>query len=93
MYKNKSGIYKALLLSFAGACFACSQAIAQSVNINAATEYQTITGFGGMNGVGWIGDLTASQIETAYGSGEGQLGLSIMRLRIDPNSANWNSQL
>ena len=93
MYKNKSGIYKALLLSIAGACFACSQAIAQSVNINAATEYQTITGFGGMNGVGWIGDLTASQIETAFGSGEGQLGLSIMRLRIDPNSANWNIQV
>lgn len=90
---NKSGIYKALLLSIAGACFACSQAIAQSVNINASTEYQTITGFGGMNGAGWIGDLSASQIETAFGSGEGQVGLSIMRMRIDPNSANWNIQV
>lgn len=93
MYKNNAGIYKALLLSIAGACFACSQAIAQSVSINASTEYQTITGFGGMNGAGWIGDLTASQIETAFGSGEGQLGLSIMRMRIDPNSANWNIQV
>lgn len=93
MYKNKSGIYKALLLSIAGVCFACSQAVAQSVSINASTEYQTITGFGGMNGAGWIGDLTASQIETAFGSGEGQLGLSIMRMRIDPNSANWNIQV
>lgn len=93
MYNNKSSIYKALLLSIAGACFACSQAIAQSVNINASTEYQTITGFGGMNGAGWIGDLTASQIETAFGSGEGQLGLNIMRMRIDPNSANWNIQV
>lgn len=93
MHKNNAGIYKALLLSIAGACFACSQAIAQSVSINASTEYQTITGFGGMNGAGWIGDLTASQIETAFGSGEGQLGLSIMRMRIDPNSANWNIQV
>ncbi len=93
MNNNKSGIYKALLLSIAGACFACSEAIAQSVSVNASTEYQTITGFGGMNGVGWIGDLTASQIETAFGNGEGQLGLSIMRLRIDPNSANWNQQV
>lgn len=93
MHKNNAGIYKALLLSIAGACFACSQAIAQSVSINASTEYQTITGFGGMNGAGWIGDLTASQIETAFGSGEGQLGLSIMRMRIDPNSANWNIQI
>jgi glucuronoarabinoxylan endo-1,4-beta-xylanase len=93
MNKNKGGIYKALLLSIAGVCFVCSEAIAQSVSINASTEYQTITGFGGMNGVGWIGDLTSSQMETAFGSGEGQVGLSIMRMRIDPNSANWNLQV
>lgn len=93
MHKNKSSIYKVLLLSIAGTCLACTQAIAQSVSINAATEYQTITGFGGMNGVGWIGDLTASQTETAFGTEEGQLGLSIMRLRIDPNSANWGQQV
>lgn len=93
MHKNNSGIYKALLLSIAGMCFACTQTLAQSITVNAATEYQTITGFGGMNGVGWIGDLTASQIETAFGSGEGQLGLSIMRMRIDTNPANWNIQV
>ena len=93
MTNMKSGLYKALLLSVAGICFSCTQAIAQTVNINAATEYQTITGFGGMNGVGWINDLTASQIETSFGSDAGQLGLSIMRLRIDPNSANWNQQV
>ena len=85
MYKDKNSIYKALHLSVFGIFLACSQAIAQSVNINASIEYQTITGFGGMNGAGWIGDLTASQIETAFGSDEGQLGLSIMRMRIDPN--------
>ncbi len=92
-YKNKNRLYTSLLLSIAGACFACSQAIAQSVTINAATEYQTVTGFGGMNGVGWINDLTSSQVETAFGTGNGQLGLSILRLRIDPNSANWNTQV
>lgn len=93
MYKNKSGTHKFLLLSIAAACFACSQAMAQSVTINAATEYQTITGFGGMNGAGWINDLTSSQVETSFGTGNGQLGLSILRLRIDPNSANWNTQV
>ncbi|HTF97517.1 MAG TPA: cellulose binding domain-containing protein [Cellvibrio sp.] len=93
MNKNKSFQYKALLFSIAGGWLMSTQAVAQSVNINAATEYQTVTGFGGMNGVGWIGDLTASQTETAFGSGEGQLGLSIMRMRIDPNSANWNIQV
>ncbi len=92
MNKNNSSFYKKLLCSIVGACWACSQVIAQTVIINAATEYQTVTGFGGMNGVGWVGDLTSSQVETAFGSGEGQLGLSIMRFRIDPNSANWNIQ-
>jgi glucuronoarabinoxylan endo-1,4-beta-xylanase len=93
MKSLKKGLYKALFLSFAGIGLSCSQAMAQSLTVNAATEYQTITGFGGMNGVGWIGDLTSSQIDTAFGSGEGQLGLSIMRMRIDPNSANWNIQV
>lgn len=91
--KNNGHCYKSLLFSFIGICFACSQAVAQTLNINAATEYQTITGFGGMNGVGWIGDLTTPQLETAFGDGNGQLGLSIMRMRIDPNSANWNIQV
>lgn len=93
MRSLKKGLYKALLISLTGINLACSQVMAQSLTVNAATEYQTITGFGGMNGVGWIGDLTSSQIDSAFGSGEGQLGLNIMRMRIDPNSANWNIQV
>lgn len=94
MKKNdKKNLYSALLLSIAGACLACSQVLAQSVTINPATEYQTIRGFGGMNGVGWIGDLTPAQIDSAFGSDPGQIGLSIMRMRIDPNSANWRIQV
>lgn len=84
---------RVLLTILAGTVFYSAQLFAQSVTINAATEYQTVTGFGGMNGVGWIGDLTVAQTETAFGSGEGQLGLSIMRLRIDPNSNNWGIQV
>jgi glucuronoarabinoxylan endo-1,4-beta-xylanase len=94
MNKNdKKSLYSALLLSIAGACLACSQVLAQSVTLNPATEYQTIRGFGGMNGVGWIGDLTPAQIDSAFGSDPGQVGLSIMRMRIDPNSANWRLQV
>lgn len=89
-YKSR---YGALLLSIAGACLACSQVLAQSITLNPATEYQTIRGFGGMNGVGWIGDLTQAQIDSAFGSEPGQVGLSIMRMRIDPNSANWRLQV
>lgn len=70
-----------------------SAALAQTVNINPNTTYQTIRGFGGMNGAGWIPDLTPAQVETAFGNGSGQMGLSIMRMRIDPDRAKWPTQL
>ena len=63
-------------------------AAAQAVSINPNTSYQTIRGFGGHNGAGWIADLTAAQIDAAFGTGTGQIGLSIMRMRIDPSSSN-----
>jgi glucuronoarabinoxylan endo-1,4-beta-xylanase len=57
------------------------------INVNLGTEFQTISGFGGINVPGWIADLTPEQVETAFGRGPGQLGLSILRVRIpfDPN--------
>ncbi|UPT55976.1 glycoside hydrolase family 30 protein [Dickeya zeae] len=66
---------------------------ADTVKIDAKVNYQTIQGFGGMSGVGWINDLTTEQINSAYGSGAGQIGLSIMRVRIDPDSTKWNIQV
>jgi O-glycosyl hydrolase len=68
-------------------------AFAQTVKIDANTNYQTIRGFGGMNGAGWIGTLTPDQVNTAFGNGDGQIGLSIMRMRIDPNSDRWSLQV
>lgn len=57
------------------------------LNIDLATEFQTISGFGGINVPGWIPDLTPEQTQTAFGSGPGQLGLTILRVRIpfDPD--------
>ncbi|ACS85921.1 glycoside hydrolase family 30 protein [Musicola paradisiaca] len=66
---------------------------AATVSIDADVNYQTIQGFGGMNGVGWINDLTTDQINTAFGNDTGQIGLSIMRIRIDPDSNKWNKQV
>jgi O-glycosyl hydrolase len=68
-------------------------AVAQTVNIDTNTNYQTIRGFGGMNGAGWIDTLTTDQVNTAFGNGDGQIGLSIMRMRIDPDSNNWSLQV
>lgn len=46
-----------------------------------------------MNGAGWINDLTPAQVDLAYGSGNGQIGLSILRMRIDPSSSGWATQV
>ncbi|ANE77424.1 Glucuronoxylanase XynC precursor [Dickeya solani] len=68
-------------------------AYADTVKIDARINYQTIQGFGGMDGAGWINDLTTEQINTAFGNDAGQIGLSIMRIRIDPDSNKWNIQV
>jgi glucuronoarabinoxylan endo-1,4-beta-xylanase len=68
-------------------------AYAQSVTINPNTSYQTIRGFGGHNGSGWIADLTPAQVDTAFGTDANQIGLTIMRMRIDPDSNAWNLQV
>ena len=66
------------------------------VNLN--TKYQEIKGFGGMNHPSWIGDLTASQRETAFGNGDNQLGFSVLgfsglRIWIDSDSRNWYKEV
>jgi glucuronoarabinoxylan endo-1,4-beta-xylanase len=49
--------------------------------------YQYIRGFGGANILPWRPDMTPAQVQTAFGSGPGQLGFSILRLRV-PYSGN-----
>lgn len=56
---------------------------------------QVIRGFGGANIVGWnpglsYGDMTPAEIQTAFGTGPGTLGLTIMRLRIPPDSTQFS---
>ncbi|KAA8783604.1 glucuronoarabinoxylan endo-1,4-beta-xylanase [Paenibacillus sp. 4624] len=57
--------------------------------INVTAPKQVIRGFGGMTHSGWIGDLTASERETAFGNGPNQLGFSVLRIPIDENRNNW----
>jgi O-glycosyl hydrolase len=68
-------------------------ASAQTVDINSNTTYQVIRGYGGHSGVGWIPDLTPAQVDMAFGTGPGQVGLSIMRMRIDPSKQAWQRQV
>lgn len=62
------------------------------VQVYVDSTYQTITGFGAANIVDWYGpDLTMDEVDLAYGTGEGQLGFNILRLRISPNPADWDN--
>lgn len=58
-----------------------------TIAVDFGTTYQTIRGFGGSEA--WSGVMPSNQINALYGTGSGQLGLTIMRVRIAP--ATWNS--
>lgn len=72
--------------------YAQSDPAGQSIIYLDRTE-QVIRGFGAANIVGWRPDMTNSDIEVAFGTGENQLGMSILRLRIPPNENQWNVNL
>lgn len=52
------------------------------INVDVSTELQLIRGFGGINVPGWIADLTPEQVDLAFGNGPGQLGLTLLRVRV-----------
>ena len=85
---------KKTLIIAAAALMACT-AQAQntrsaSLTITAGTKYQHIDGFGGtgMNGQ-WADIYTQTKVQKLWGTGEGEVGLNIMRVRINPNEGNW----
>jgi len=65
----------------------------ETVNVDLNTAMQTIRGFGGMNFPRWIGTLTDAQVDKAFGNGSGQLGFTIMRIDIPPNSGDWSGEV
>lgn len=64
---------------------------ADTVVVNTGKEYQTIDGFGGMNHPEWTGsDLTDAQRQKAFGNGQDELGFTILRIFVNPDSNQWN---
>ncbi|WP_433125015.1 RICIN domain-containing protein [Micromonospora sp. CA-240977] len=70
-----------------------TEASAAAANINPSSPRQTIRGFGAMAHAAWIGDLTAAQRDTAFGTGEGRLGFSLLRIPVGENQADWSADL
>ncbi|MBN2020913.1 MAG: hypothetical protein JW749_11905, partial [Sedimentisphaerales bacterium] len=63
---------------------------AATVDVNLNTAEQTIRGFGGMNFPRWGHGLqNDAQVDTAFGNGPGQIGLTIMRIDISPFQSDW----
>jgi len=61
------------------------------IDLNATN--QTIRGFGGMNFPRWIGTLTDAQVDRAFGNDSGQIGLTIMRIDVPPDSSYWSGEV
>ena len=60
-------------------------------SIDTTGTHQNIRGFGGMNHPEWTGkDLTDAQRQTAFGNGDNELGLTVLRVFVNPNSNQWN---
>lgn len=63
--------------------------IGLKIAITPGTVYQTIAGFGGANRMWGTESLNATEAAKAFGTGDNQLGLSIFRVRLSSNKAEW----
>jgi len=92
IFTNKiiNDVFYILVLSFIFFTNLYAQNVAV-VNLN--STHQVIRGFGASNILQWRPDMTASEIETAFGTGNGQLGFTILRLRIQPQKSLWSTNV
>jgi glucuronoarabinoxylan endo-1,4-beta-xylanase len=63
--------------------------LAQTATINVTANQQTIDGFG--FSTAWTPAMTSAQGNVLFGTGSGQLGFSLLRVRIDPNNS-WGNE-
>lgn len=66
-----------------------TSAQAQTAFINVGANQQAIDGFG--FSTAWCPALTSAQGNLLFGTGSGQLGFSLLRVRIDPNES-WGNE-
>ena len=101
--KTKKSVKRLLsLLTSSAMMFTLTSALPEQINVAAASEvvidinkeYQTIRGFGGINHPEWTGaDLSESQRQTAFGNGENELGLTVLRVFVNPDRNQWSKAL
>lgn len=63
---------------------------ASVVTVDLSKSHQMIRGFGGINHPEWTGaDLSSSQRQTAFGNGKNQLGMTVLRVFVNPDKNQW----
>lgn len=89
-----------MTLSLAGCGGGGSSSVAPPPVTNTATidfgsSNQTIRGFGGSTA--WMPVMPSSEVNALFGTGANQIGLTILRVRIDPSSvpggSNWDTEV
>ena len=69
--------------------------VTNSATIDFGSSNQTIRGFGGADA--WMPVMPAAEVNALFGTGANQIGLSILRVRIDPSSTtggtNWDTEV
>jgi glucuronoarabinoxylan endo-1,4-beta-xylanase len=58
--------------------------------IDLNSTQQVIRGFGAANIVPWRPDMTSDEVTTAFGTGTGQIGFSILRLRVPYDQSEFS---
>lgn len=64
-----------------------------TVSIDLANTHQVIGGFGAANILPWRPDMTVDQVNKTFGTEDGQLGFTILRLRIPPDTSQFAMQV
>ena len=101
--KNKKSVKRLLSLFTSSAImFTLMPVLPEQKNVVAASEvvidinkeYQIIRGFGGINHPEWTGaDMTEAQRQTAFGNGDNELGLTVLRVFVNPDKNQWYKAL
>jgi glucuronoarabinoxylan endo-1,4-beta-xylanase len=60
-----------------------------NIILNPSITYQTITGFGGANKMWGSQTLSTAEAVKTFGTDDGQLGLSVFRVRLSSNKNDW----
>ena len=79
-------IYRALACA---AALLSTTALAGTCYVNVTANSQTIDGFGFSSA--WSGSIGSSEAAVLFGTGSGQLGFSLLRVRIDPTES-WSQE-